>query len=144
MSSDALTPKDITHWTEVTLRFSDQDALGHVNNTKYPQFFEAGRVELIRAMMARFGITTRSILASAKIDYLRQLHYPGVVRTGTKLMSLGRSSYVLEQVLQRDDDPETMIARCSSVMVFFDYKINQKAPVPDNLRDAFDQRQPIP
>ncbi len=136
-------PSDFTFWTDVTLRFSDQDAMGHVNNTKYGQFFEAGRVALIRAMMEKFAISNRSILASCKIDYLHQLHYPGTVRVGTGLGGLGRSSYVLDQILLRDGDAETVMAACSSVMVFFDYKVNRKAAVQDNLRGAFEAGEAI-
>lgn len=137
-------PPTFAHWTDVTLRFSDQDALGHVNNTKYPQFFEAGRVAFIRQMMSRFQIPYRSILASTKINYVQQLHYPGTVRVGTRLIRLGNSSYDLEQVVHRDDAPEQKIATCVSTMVFFDYQANRKVPASEELRRAFDQGEAIP
>ena len=33
--------------TEVTLRYSDMDALGHLNNAVYATLFEAGRVAYV-------------------------------------------------------------------------------------------------
>ena len=39
-----LTNRDsFRHWTPVTIRFSDQDPLQHVNNVAYAAYFEAAR-----------------------------------------------------------------------------------------------------
>src|SRR5215831_6094977 len=39
------------HWTTVTLRYSDQDSMGHVNNVSYAAYVEAGRVAFEHAHM---------------------------------------------------------------------------------------------
>ena len=35
------------HWTNVTIRFSDQDPLGHVNNVAYAAYVEASRTMFV-------------------------------------------------------------------------------------------------
>ena len=44
---DLTDSKKLKHWTSVSLRFSDQDSLGHINNVSYAAYVEQARVEFI-------------------------------------------------------------------------------------------------
>ena len=49
-----LTIRDsFSHWTPVTIRFSDQDPLGHVNNVSITAYVEACRTMLINKFLLR-------------------------------------------------------------------------------------------
>lgn len=76
---------------ELELRWSDQDALGHVNNARIITLLEEARIRWTRSgdATARFGFGT--VVASLQVDYRRPLHYGpgfrielGAVRVGTK------------------------------------------------------------
>ena len=41
-------------FTPVTIRFSDQDSMGHVNNVSFAQYVEAARTMLIQGLLDRF------------------------------------------------------------------------------------------
>ena len=99
-------------WTDVSIRFSDQDPNLHVNNTAFAQYAEAGRVDYLNAMRRHLGIEPRSALASVQISYVNQLHYPGNVRVGTRLLRLGNKSYTLGQGLFAGD---TVVATSEAV-----------------------------
>ena len=43
--------KTFNHWTSVTIRYSDQDPLGHVNNVAYAAYIEASRTMFIDSLM---------------------------------------------------------------------------------------------
>jgi acyl-CoA thioester hydrolase len=121
---DLKDPASYDWWTDVSIRFSDQDPNLHVNNTAFAQYAEAGRVDYLVAMQRHLGIEPRSALASVQISYINQLHYPGTVRVGTRLLRLGNKSYALGQGLFAGD---TVVATSEAVLVFFDYASNSSA-----------------
>ena len=80
---------------ELQLRWSDEDALGHVNNARIVTLMEEARLRWTqpRGKAGRFPHGT--VVASLRLDYLRPLHYQptmviqlSVVRIGTKSFSL--------------------------------------------------------
>ena len=74
------------HWSPVTIRFSDQDSLAHINNVALAQYFEVARTayvyDVIRAAGPEAVKTVEFILARVVIDFVRELHYPGRVEVG--------------------------------------------------------------
>jgi acyl-CoA thioester hydrolase len=57
----------------LTPAFYDTDGLGHINNTRVPQWFEAGRNELFRIFTPDLDIKKwQLILARVEVDYLGQ------------------------------------------------------------------------
>ncbi len=93
MSVDTIAAANDPYEFEMQLRWSDQDALGHVNNARVITLMEEARIRWSRFASgdgaARFG--SGLVVASLSVDYLRQVHYTptllmrvGVVRIGTK------------------------------------------------------------
>lgn len=77
----------------VTLRFSDQDSLGHINNVAYAALFESGRLGFFDAAFGDGRNQDQNfVLAHLKIDYLKEMHFPGTVQVGGRLLKIGRSS----------------------------------------------------
>lgn len=138
-----LTDKTIfRHWTPVTIRFSDQDSLGHVNNVSYGAYAEAGRVAYIRGTLSALGLPRENfMLVSVKIDFRNQMHYPGIVNVGSCILRLGNSSITIGQGFFKD---ETMVATAQSVIVIVDLKTGKPMPIPAPLRAALEKEHPVP
>jgi acyl-CoA thioester hydrolase len=120
------------HWTPVTIRFSDQDGIGHVNNVAYAAYVEAGRVAWGMDLIARAEATgVDFILASLAIDYRREMHYPGTVEVGSRPVRLGTKSVTLGFGIFRDG---VAVATAHSTIVFIDTENGKSAPVPDPVR----------
>lgn len=120
------------HWTPVTLRFSDQDSIGHVNNVAYAAFAESGRVAWGMELVDRSGETDCDfILASLTIDYLREMHYPGTVEVGTRAVRLGNKSVTVGQGIFRDS---VAVAVARGTIVFIDAVGGGTTRVPDGVR----------
>lgn len=120
------------HLTPVTLRFSDQDAIGHINNVSYAAYAEAGRVAWGIDLIDQSGETNCDfILANLTIDYLREMHYPGTVEVGTRAIRLGNKSATVGQGIFRDGIAMA-IARCT--IVFIDVADGGTTRVPDGVR----------
>ena len=111
-------------WTRSTIRYSDLDPNGHVNNGAINAFFEDGRVCFRNEHMLRLGedILTGFALVKFSVDYLAPLFFPGSVDIGTVVIRIGKSSFNLGQGIF---DGEKCVAIAEVVTVFFDFKNNK-------------------
>jgi acyl-CoA thioester hydrolase len=120
------------HWTPVTLRFSDQDAVGHINNVAYAAYVEAGRVAWGMDLIRGSGTyNTDFLLANVTIDYLREMHYPGTVEVGTRPLRLGNKSMTIGVGVFREGTA-VAVARCA--IVFIDETSGATTRIPDAIR----------
>jgi acyl-CoA thioester hydrolase len=121
------------HWSPVTIRFSDQDSLAHVNNVALAQYFEVGRTAFIYDMIRIVGIEGRLefILARLVIDFRHELHYPGAVEVGSRLTRLGTKSLTTGYGIFAGD---VCIATSEAVNVFYDMATRRSTEPPDEMR----------
>ena len=136
LSTDALTqlnladPATYSHWTRVTIRYGDEDRMGHVNNASYAVWLEASRVAYLEGL---YDSDERldTVLAKLTIDYLRETSWPGEVRVGARLVSLGNKSLKTVYAVFRDD---VCLTTCECVNVFFDTQKRESRVPPDEVR----------
>lgn len=123
------------HWVTDTVRFSDQDAVGHVNNVAIAAYVETGRVGFGRDLVVGTDTASASafILARLAIDYRAQAHWPGQIRVGTRLLRTGRTSFTLGHGVFKDG---SCIATAECVLVHV--LDGASAPLPDTLRARLD------
>jgi acyl-CoA thioester hydrolase len=122
------------HWVTHTIRYNDQDPVGHVNNAAMATFLEQGRTTFVYPLMAKFaGPDLEIVLARLLIDYLRELKFPGTVDIGSRVMRVGNKSLVLTHgVFEGDSDICAATGACT--LVFFDPVARTSTTPPDNLR----------
>ena len=143
MSDPAETLPDLTEaasfkrWTQVSLRFSDQDSLGHINNVAYAAYVEQARVALIDSLLRSRGkgAGIDYILANVRIDYRREMHFPGAVDVGARLLRIGTKSITSGFGLFKDG---VNVATATSVNVFFDPATKKTVTIPDALREILE------
>lgn len=129
---DPTDPGVYRHWTSFPIRFSDQDAMGHVNNVAYAAYFETGRLMYFTSLLAAFPrIEMEFVLASLHIDYLAEMHFPGEVRVGARVIRVGRSSIETGYAAFKDD---LCCAVSTSVNVMIDTETRRARPFPDDVR----------
>ncbi|ADI13374.1 acyl-CoA thioesterase [Truepera radiovictrix] len=118
--------------TDIQVRFSDTDALGHLNNIAYALYAEQARVDLFNRVLPREGRgSVFVILAHIALDFLRQIRFGEAVYVMTRVSKLGRTSVTLDQEVYADDE---LAAKVRSVVVLFDFKAQQPTPLPEALR----------
>ena len=132
---DLTKAESFSHWATVSLRFSDQDSLGHINNVAIAAYIEQGRVALIDGLMRERGGDIDYILASVNIDYRRELHFPGSIDVGGRLVRIGNKSITTGYGVFKDGE---CVATAGSVNVFFDPKSGKTIPIPDDLREVLE------
>jgi acyl-CoA thioester hydrolase len=87
-----------------TVRFSDQDAAGHINNVALCAYLETARLTFIRdmGMMANEADGVRGISAGMTVSFLAESHWPGQVELGTGVMRIGTSSITVGSAAFKD------------------------------------------
>jgi acyl-CoA thioester hydrolase len=137
--SPAVDPQEILAdprvvWTEDVLRFRDTDANGHVNNSVFSVFCESGRVNMLHHVLAEGRAEgTYFVVVRLAIDFRAELYYPGRVRCGTWLPSVGRTSLGFAQALVGADG--RLAATAEAVVVQMDAASRRPAPIDGRLRE---------
>jgi len=103
------------HRIEIQMRFSDTDALGHLNNGSYAVYAETARLEFLSVL----GDTRRSmILAHLALDFRRQVRFGEPVYVDTWIERIGTTSVTLRHVVWAVGE---RAAEVRAVVVYFDY-----------------------
>jgi acyl-CoA thioester hydrolase len=118
--------------TEVTLRYSDMDAMGHLNNAVYATLFEAGRVAYVDGRLAPFTPAGAGyVIVRLTIEFKAEAHYPGVARILTRVSRVGGSSMTYAQELHVNG---RLAATAESVCALFDMARRKALRCPDEMR----------
>lgn len=104
----------------MTPAFFDTDGLGHINNTRVPQWFEAARNELFRIFTPDLDMKKwQLIMARIEVDYLGELFYGRDVEVRTYVCKIGNSSFTVLQEAWQDGK---LGARGKAFMVRYDFE----------------------
>lgn len=127
-------PGRYKYWIDDHVRFSDLDPLGHVNNNSVGQYFENARAALYRQFTPKWPYgDSIFVLAHTSIDFRRELHYPAILRIGSSIIKMGRTSMTVANALFRDGDG---IAYSESVSVLINQHTRQPTEISSDLRAA--------
>lgn len=142
MSESATTPKrpsleaeigalnwENAHRAAIQMRYSDTDAMGHLNNAVYVQYLETSRLLLMRDL----GVPDdggRSVVARLELDYRREIKLGQTVVVESLIEQIGRSSWAVVSRILADGVPSAL-ARTVEVKVGEDMR---PAPVDDLTR----------
>ncbi len=123
--------------TPVQVRFSDLDMAHHVHNAVYLQYFELGRMALLRHFIEKDHDWTRMglILARNEVDHRAPIHLSDPVQVQCWCDRIGEKSFELLYQVEHSQDGR-VFAEGRSVMVCFDYGAQASIPVPVAWRTA--------
>ena len=120
----------------IPIRWGDQDAYGHVNNTLYFRFMEKARCEWLTELDHEIVPVGHSpVIINAGATFLQPLNYPGTVEVKMFAGQIGRSSFPTDYELRLVGD-DTLYATGSAKVVWMDHETGKSVAVPDNVREA--------
>ena len=139
--------QNFRHQITVDIRFSDMDAMGHVNNAVYMTYMEAGRIHYFRDLDIfhdRFERHIGPILAKSTIDYRLPLTLDdNPVAVYTRCSRLGNKSYEMEHLIVRNSNGKPEIAAQGlMILVAFDYTIDKSVLLPHAWREQITAYEP--
>ena len=119
-------------WTEEKLRNADTDQQGHVNNAIFATFFEAARIDVMsRPEVGEIRAVTQIVVVRTVINFRKELFFPGMVRIGTRVPRIGRTSLDFAHVLLGADGE---VADSEATLVLLDRATRKPMAVPEKLR----------
>ena len=123
---------DFNFHYKIETRWKDLDAFQHINNAVYATYIESARVDLFK----RWGIpgtnTGKSIImASLKINYLKQLKHPSSLVIGQRVSRLGKTSFDIESIIF--DEEQNPVCHAIVVAVCFDFDSQKSIDVYESI-----------
>lgn len=129
--------ESIDHYPERStekLRFADTDRNGHVTNSVFAVCCQNARMEvLLKAAGGALPEGTHIAVVRLELDFVGEMHWPGVVEIGTRVARIGRSSVTLAQGLFVHG---RCVARSRSVAILMDGATRRSTPLPQDLAAA--------
>jgi len=130
-------PERALHYP-VHVRFSDVDVYGHVNNVKYFEYFQEGRISGISEMWEGLDHVA-VVVAQTDVDYrVPILFRPEPYDEWSWVTRIGQRSATIESVIV---DGDTVLARAQVTLVFFDQETQRSTVPPEEYLDRLRERQ---
>ena len=128
--------------SQVKVRFSDCDPIGHLNNVKYLDYMLNAREDHVES---GYGFTyeeyTRKtgctwITVQNEIAYLKEVRYNAKVIISSKTIEVGdRLSKV--EILMKSEDGKTIHSVLWLTVIYFDMKTRASASQPEDTKNLF-------
>ncbi|AXH99377.1 acyl-CoA thioesterase [Sporosarcina sp. PTS2304] len=121
--------EDIQQWTDgftfhadVTVRFSETDMYGHLNNTKVFAYFEYARIEYLKSLnrMEKWidpQGDTIPIVADLQCDFVKQVFFDEKLSIFVKANSIGKSSVDLHYMAKNERNEIVFTGRGAVVQI---------------------------
>ncbi|MFK7861869.1 MAG: acyl-CoA thioesterase [Granulosicoccus sp.] len=121
------------HQVQLPVRWGDMDALGHINNIVYFQYFEIVRLQWYeRAGFQPLASTSEGmVIVDNHAQYLKPVVYPADITVRMGGHSPGRSSFITSYTLTVNDE---LYTRGSAKVVWIDTVAGKSIPLPDSVR----------
>jgi acyl-CoA thioester hydrolase len=124
---------------DITTRWMDNDAYGHVNNVVYYSWFDT----VVNGHLIREGALdihrgpVIGLVVETKCNYFAPLAFPNTVEAGLRVAHLGRSSVRYEVGLFAKGTPMTA-AKGHFVHVYVDRESRRPAQLPAQLKSVLE------
>ena len=119
---------------EIKTRWKDMDSFSHVNNANYLTYIEDARITLFKRWKLN-GKNKSLIVASMKIEYLKQIKHPCLMIIGQRLSRIGNKSFDIESVIFNKDS-QYALSYSLITCVCYDYENSLSVPVfPEIIAD---------
>lgn len=124
----------LEHSKTFSIAWGDMDALGHVNNARYFDYFQEARIEWLAGIALDMKQKQGPVLIQTACTFFKPVIYPALLTINSRLHDLGTTSMVMDHQIFQD---EMLMAQGESKIVWIDYHSGKPVPVPDSIRDLF-------
>ena len=117
---------------KITPRFSDTDALGHINNTVVPIWFEGARDPVFRLFMKDLDVKNwQLILAKIDVSFHAQMFYGKEIEIKTFISRIGNASFNVYQELWQNG---SLCSSGTAAMVHYCYKLQSSQKISEEVK----------
>jgi acyl-CoA thioester hydrolase len=121
-------------YTDIQVRFSDTDGMGHVNNAMFLSYLEFARMHYWKELtgLTAFG-QADFIMARVELDYRSPIMPGETVRAYIQISRIGGSSFDFTYRLE-ERDSKRLMASGKTVQASYDYAANKVKRITPELR----------
>ncbi len=130
------------HSLPIQIRFSDMDALNHVNNGFQCHYFDVGRINYMTQALKRDVNWDNQVvvLVHTEFDFLSPIELKDEILVQTKTISFGKRSIKMFQRII-DKNSHQVKTTCYSVLSGMDRQKKCSIDIPQEYKDAFAQME---
>jgi acyl-CoA thioester hydrolase len=129
--------KNFKHKIKINVRFSDLDAMRHVNNAAYLSYLEEARISYFNDILGRpnNSLNFGAVIARIEIDYLQPINLGDELEILTRVSKIGNKSSDVEHLIIIERGSERIQAAAAlTKLVSYDYKKLQSMPIPEEMK----------
>ncbi len=134
-------PSNFPYQRRISLRWSDNDSYGHVNNVEYYSYFDTVINEflILEAGLDIHAGPALGVCAESHCSYTSGISFPGTILAGLAVEHLGNRSvrYAIGLFDGEDEgggEGARLLAQGWFVHVFVDREGRRPTPIPDGIR----------
>ena len=127
---------DYTIVEEMSVRWGDMDARGHVNNTLYFRYFESSRISLFRSLNLYeepTDVKIGPILSFQSCNYKAPLTYPDRIYVGAKIDTIEGSKITIKHSIVSKKQ-NRLVSEGEAHIIWYDYENQKRASISDALK----------
>ena len=117
---------------QTSIRWTDLDAYGHLNNAVFFNFMTEARAELLRDMLKTEGLC-QFVAVHVECDYKIPYFYPENLVLKQYCESVGNSSFVLKYEFYSESKPDILHAYGNAKMVAYDPVSKRPTRIPKEM-----------
>lgn len=133
-----MTDRHLLYRYTAPVRWSDMDALGHVNNAVYFTYCEQARIQWLEENRLGGSIAPGTgegpVIINASCTFHRAVTYPAALEVSMFAGAVGRSSLETLYEIRDAADPERLYTSGSAKIVWVDHRAGRSVPLPAALR----------
>jgi acyl-CoA thioester hydrolase len=127
-------PPDVRHTIAIRVRYPEVDAMGYLHHSRYLQYFEMGRVELLRSLGRSYAELEREgvffVVVKAEVRYKAPARYDDELTLITRVVKQTHVRIDHAYELRRG---ETLLAEASTTIACVDRE-GQLRQIPEYLQ----------
>jgi acyl-CoA thioester hydrolase len=119
-----------------TVRFSETDAFGHLNNTVPFTYFEDARVAMLTSINYEIDANSQllPVVADIQCDFIKQVFFKETITLYTKINTIGNTSFEIHYMAKNEQGEICFVGRGAIV------QINKETGRPHQLDDDLIKR----
>ncbi len=125
--------KKFKHKTKIVVRFSDLDAMQHVNNATYLSYLEEARIDYFNKLFNRRkeSLDFDAVVGRIEINYIYPIVLGDKVEVFTRVSKIGNKSVDVEHIIAICKN-NVLVKAATSVtkLVYYDYKAQTTMVIP--------------
>ena len=121
------------HHTQITVRFSDLDAMQHVNNATYLTYLEEARIDYFNSLFNRRkeSLDFEAVIGRIEINYIHPIVLGDELEVFTRVSKFGNKSVDVEHIIAICKNSKFVKAATAvTKLVYYNYKTQTTMIIP--------------